>query len=397
MSVATEPPTINEIRQSLEYWLNKDQWTFQELRRWLKGSELPSLGYESEPYVWILRSLPEAASYRHELANRIAKFLEQSPVHAIPNQEYNDSFFYNLLHVSAGLGCRDLLGKQLSEIFYFFASHKDQQEDFFSPSKPYNLNNAFREALITNQVDSSFRDIWRAGLEGQQASFLLGDVYSCFRGILYLSDDNQPATKDIGWALGKMAQYLEPERERHQKFRRLLERVKEVWPQETVNEEWDRVLMLESMVNNWSDWATIRLNKLALPVGPSFGGSDRVLIWSEYLPFLRQSRIPFTEISTKYLFSEIIISQASWQELKDLLSRVEAARVSAPFRHYQSVVQATNEFFYMNLLDDEHTDVAAVEGARINTFIVVANNPTESGQKQTEARKALARTVGARM
>src|ERR1051326_8512180 len=120
MSVALEPPSIIQVRQDLESWLNKDQWTFQELRRWLKGYELPSLGYESEPYVWILRSLPKSAIYRQKLANRIAKFLEQTQAHATPSQDYNDSFFYNLLHVCAGLGCKKELGKQLSKLFFFF-------------------------------------------------------------------------------------------------------------------------------------------------------------------------------------------------------------------------------------------------------------------------------------
>lgn len=359
----------------------------------MKGYELPSLGYETEPYVWILHSLPNSANDRHELANRIARFLEQSQAHAIPNQEYNDSFFYNLLHICAGLGCREELGKQLSDLFSFFTAHNDKREVFFSTRKPYNLNNAFREALITNQIDSSLRHIWRAGLEGQQASFLLGDVYSCFRGIIYLSNNNQPATEDIGWALGKMAEYLEPEKDRHQKFRRLLERVKEAWPEETFNQDWDRILMLQSMVNDWRPWATVRLSKLAIPVMSFVGGGDRVLIWSEYLPFLRESRIPFTEISSKYLFSEISISSS--RELTDALSRIEVARASAPFRSYKGVIQATNEFFYMNLLDDEKADTAALESVRIATFSVVATDPAQSDKKQIKAKKALARTASA--
>jgi hypothetical protein len=394
MSVATESITISEIRQSLEYWLNKDQWTFQDLRRWVKGHELPSLGYETEPYVWILRSLPDSANHRHELANRIASFLKQSQAHPIPNQEFNDSFFYNLLHICAGLGCRQELGRPLRDLYSFFTSHNNEREVFFSERRPYNLNNAFREALITNQIDASFRDIWRSGLEGQQASFLLGDFYSCFRGIVYLSNNNQPAIEDIGWALGKMAEYLDPEKDRHQKFRRLLERVKEAWPEETFNQDWDQILMLQSMANNWMPWATVRLNKLAIPVRRSFWGGDRVLIWSEYLPFLRQSRIPFKEISSKYLFAEINISSS--RKLMELLSRIEAARASAPFRSYRGVIQATNEIFYMNLLDEEEANTAALESVRIETFSVAATDPARSGEKQIEAKKALARTVGAR-
>ena len=171
-TLLAESPKIRKIRQGLETWLNNDGWTFNDLRRWLKGYELPAVGYDKEPYSWILYGFPKLERYYREMANRIAKFLQHEKPYKTPSDDYDDQLFYNLFHLSAGIGREKELGGALSEVFFYFAGNENVCQKFFSKDKRYNLNNAFREALIINQTDTTFRDIWVKGLENQKVSFL---------------------------------------------------------------------------------------------------------------------------------------------------------------------------------------------------------------------------------
>lgn len=400
MSKETQPaesPKIRKIRERLENWLGSDDWTFDGLRRWLKGYELPAVGYDNEPYSWLLYGFPKLELYRCEMASRIARFLQDEKPHQNLSNDYDDKLFYNLFHLSAGLGCKRELGAPLSNLFTYFAGDENKCREFFSKHKQYNLNNAFREALITNQTDTTFRDIWIGGLEGYQASFLLGDAYSNFRGILYLSDGEQPLVDDIGWGLKKMAEYLEPEKYRHEKFRRLLERVKEVWPAEKSSQNWDEILLLQAKKHRWQDWATVRLERLVVPMEKVEDRGQRVLIWAGYLPFLNELNISFHILSEgqseEQLFSEVLISQENLTSLHDKFSKCEAIRYYAPFRNYENVAQATTEFLYMNLFEEEDADQEALREIRIDTFTLITENPEERDVKEQEAKKALALTA----
>ena len=143
-----ESPKIKKIRQDLETWLNKETWSFDELRRWLKGYELPAVGYDEEPYTWILYSFPESKNYRQEMAKRIADFLGKKP-YLKGSDKKDDKLFYNLFYLSAGLDCKNELGKPLSDIFKFFQENGNKRDEFFfSKNSQYYLINAFREALI---------------------------------------------------------------------------------------------------------------------------------------------------------------------------------------------------------------------------------------------------------
>jgi hypothetical protein len=391
----TESPKIKKIRERLEGWLGNDDWTFDGLRRWLKGYELPAVGYDKEPYSWLLYGFPEPEYYRREMASRIARFLQDERPHQKSSSDYDDRLFYNLFHLSAGLGCRRELSVPLYDLYDYFARNDDSRRVFFSNEKQYNLNNAFREALITNQIDATFRDIWVGGLEGQQVSFLLGDAYSHFRGILYLSEGGQPCVDDIGWGLKRMAEYVEPEKQRHEKFRHLLERVKEVWSPEKFALNWDELLLLQAKKYEWQDWAAVRLEKFVVPTERPVDGLNHVHIWAGYLPFLNELNIPSLVVSVENIFSEILIPQETSALLHDKFSECEATRYYAPFRNYEGVAQATQEVLYMSLLDDENADERALKEIRIDTFTLVTEKPEEREGKQQEAKRALAATADA--
>lgn len=350
-----ESPVVIKIRQGLETWLNKADWSYDDLRRWLKGYELPAVGYDQEPYSWILYSLPASEYYYQEMAKRIAQFLQQEKPYQNLSSDYDDTFFYNLFHLSAGLGCKRELGKPLTEIFTYFANSEGAWEKFFDNRKRYNLNNAFREALITNQTDLTLSDIWKEGLDGKQSSFLMGDIYSYFRGILYLSNNDQPMTEEIGRALKKMAEYLDTEKNRHDKFRLLLRRVEEVWPHERFSLDWDEILFNQAMKNTWPDWAVVELKTLVLPIRTNTGEMKRYFIWEIYLPFLEELKIVFKLISRTGILLEIEASREAVMFLEKTSPTVEQIRLRSPFRNYKSVLGVANQgfmdlelYFYLN-------------------------------------------------
>lgn len=336
---------MTRIRHDLEAWLDKSEWTFDELRRWLKGYELPAVGYDREAYWWIVSSLSRADHYDEKMASRLAFFLESTKPYQESSEDKEDSrLFYNLFSLAAGLGCKHQLGNALRDMFNWFATQEDSQKEFFGGSEQYNLNNAFREALITNQTDMTLRDVWRRGLEGNSEVFPLGDVYSHFRGIVHLNNEGQPAIEDIGWALGRMTDYLESETDRHRKFRRCLEKVKEVWSTDATL-RWDKILFIQAMNNGWREWAIVELPSLAVRTSAVSVGREGFLIWEIYLPFLRQLKVPFEVIRNAGILYEICASAEASLFLIKTAPTVEQIRLCSPFRKYKSILGVANQGF----------------------------------------------------
>jgi hypothetical protein len=255
-------PKVQRIKDALEAWLDDKNWSFDQLRRWLKGYELPAVGYDREPYFWIIMGVAQSQTARREMAKRISAFLNAEPYHSLFEGDNND-LFYNLFHVSAAIGDKHILGEPLSRVFDYLALDKNRLEAILNIG-PYNLCNAFREALIANQTDTRYRRIWIDGLNGyHEVSFCRGDSYSHFRGILYMSDNDRPLVGDIGWGLKKLCHHLEPEDRRIEKLWGLIQRVKEVWPYSKFSYDWNAVLRFQAMHHNWPDWAMIELYELS--------------------------------------------------------------------------------------------------------------------------------------
>ncbi|MGB7207204.1 MAG: hypothetical protein WBD27_00955 [Pyrinomonadaceae bacterium] len=251
-----ESQRVKNIRDDLEKWLSLSKWEPNELRYWIKGYDFFSYG--EEPYLWLSRCLPKSSEFLPKMARRIATFLRKEEPFRMDKmtEEDDDRFFYNLFNLSAGLSYRKELGKEFSKIFIFFSENEGESKSFFADDRWYNLNNAFREALINNQTNDNFRNLWHNGLEGNQVSFVVGDMYSNFRGLLHMpetEDSNEPDVAELGWALKQMADYLEPEKKRQAKFRRLLERLKEVWDGYPI---WNETLNRLAINFKLQRWAT---------------------------------------------------------------------------------------------------------------------------------------------
>ncbi|MFA6436839.1 MAG: hypothetical protein WC242_01820 [Candidatus Paceibacterota bacterium] len=100
------------IRQNLFGWLDKKDWTTQELVDWLTGYKLLEIlntGCDDEPYGLIVKALEDGVErnrkrlLKDELARRIAKLLNEGPDVNGPcaSQIRNDQLLYNLLLLAA--------------------------------------------------------------------------------------------------------------------------------------------------------------------------------------------------------------------------------------------------------------------------------------------------------
>src|SRR5207253_9557411 len=88
-------------------WLMKEDWNMSQLMDWLQGYGLPFAGDADEPYLWLLRGIPEA-SERHvtevQFAGRVAALIRECPDVERPGKR-PDQILYNLFMLCAGLSC----------------------------------------------------------------------------------------------------------------------------------------------------------------------------------------------------------------------------------------------------------------------------------------------------
>lgn len=388
----SESPKIQKLREDLTAWLVSKSWTHDELRKWLKGYTFPALGHDDAPHDWIVRAFPfsnDSFNFERILATRIAEFLNQEkPYREKPT---DDKLLYNLLYLCANLDCRQELSESLAEVFDYFESNESERNSFFASKKMYNLNAAFREALISNQTTSKFLPFWKSILEQNQPPFLRGNIFTGFLGILYTFENSKPLVDEIGWALGRMAEYLNQieDKNRHEKFRQLLARVKEFWSVEKIALNWDEILFFQAMRFNWQDWAAVRLDEMVIPTEDFLAAEKRrYLIWEIYLPLLEELNVGFDIISSKNILYEIFVPREADLFLQKVSLSVEKNRRESSNRSYAGVKAAANEAF-KDWVDEFRSngepEVAdAIQNARFK--VLTSNLPI---QKQEEATHEL--------
>lgn len=388
---STIPPRIIELRTRLETWLDKKAWDFDELRQMLKGYSLPSLGRDEEPYSWVLRGLEDLNnSFTQEMAKRISCFLKEIKPNQYIQERDDKKFLYNLFNICAGLRCKTELAEPLKKVFLYFQAERNEEEinEIFADKRFYDIEGAFREALIVNQVDKTYMPVWKSILENRMEFLSTPNAFNGFRGVLFISDNNKPAVDEIGWALGKMAEYLFEidDKKRHEKFRRLLERVKEVWSPDKFLHDWDEILFRQAIKHEWQDWAIVRLNKLVMPIGEVVNETQRFFIWEIYLPFLEELKIDFRIISRQEILLEIEASQEAALFLEKTSEKIEINRKHSSNKSYEGVKLTSNEAFNKWVdelkLDGNMETAKAIERARFR--VLTSKLPASQQQTATE-------------
>jgi hypothetical protein len=239
----------------LEPWLDDDEGGKDHLVRWLQRYELPWIGYDDEPFEWLLRALTLASNpdlVRIKLATWLAGLLNGERDLAPGKQtdvDRREQLLYNALMLAAGLRSPDLLQEPLQRIL----EHRDLAGRWLS----YDLRGALLHALIHNQGDGRLRSTWIQMIQEGRHDFLPGDEDYAFSGILQMPEppgsEDLPALDAVGEALGILGSRLVDRSDREAEFKRFLELV---W--RSVREHTTLVGRLYDLAYNhkWSLWMT---------------------------------------------------------------------------------------------------------------------------------------------
>jgi hypothetical protein len=341
----------NNLRNKLNAWLNKSDWTEGELIRWLRGLELPAVGYEEDSYIWMMRGLPladERYQAEKELARRVSLFLSRQPDVTHPDLG-GEEVLYNLFMLCAELQCRDELADPLFQVL--------SRQSLAGEWRGFDLREALVSALIYNQRDNRLESVW-AAMFSAKSEFLPGDAYTAFAGILYMPESErkrgEPHLDAIGAALARMAEYLEPQKNGQTEFLRLITWAMEAYPQSGTL--WVKNLIEQADKHQWSDWAIVRLDLVCQleRVAKDSSEGHYYYIWQAYLPFLmelneniKQSSINHRVLQIKSLCSGQIHKVWVSIDTEELLiaitfkAEIERRKASADFSSYDTVYKIT--------------------------------------------------------
>jgi hypothetical protein len=257
------PSATEQARRFVGDWLISPEWSTAELRKWLVGDDFP-LPDSDEPFLWMLRGLPEGHRYAAEttLAERVAVLLNERPDQDAGREP---RLLFNLLHLCAGLAYREVLGEPLNAMFE--RHRKDRSLDREYHEIP--LSHGLRAALVSNQVDSSLRPEWFNMVEGRAEPYLPGNIYDGLDGLRRMPRNRDswgdPVLDDFGWALTQLARHLENRPNRRAEFRRQLAALMATYP----GRDWGWELLQTAENCGWPDWTDLCLPSLCIPRGES--------------------------------------------------------------------------------------------------------------------------------
>lgn len=274
----TEPQTprsVQLMQNTLASLLGKEDQDSQELIELLQGYGLPPVGHDDEPYLWILRGLPETEAGRTvkaQLLQRVAALLEKKP-DARRFGDQPEKLRYNLFLLCAGLHSPDQLADPLWKIF-----ERGRLKGRFLD---LDLRVPLRSALIMNQRDARLREVWERMAEGKEHSLLPGDEFDALEGARFMpkseQTDEEPDLDLLGKAFKGVAQRLEEDPTRRRDLRYLINRVIDTYPKRST---WDWDLIQQAKKNQWPGWALECLPKLCIRLSPARGREEeRALLW----------------------------------------------------------------------------------------------------------------------
>jgi len=247
------------MRRQVDGWLRRDDPGHIQLIDWLQGCDLPDPNEEG--CVWLLRGIRPGRPYYEtavKVAGRLADLLREQPDVRTRGERPNQ-VLYNLLSLCAALDYPDQLAEPLHQML--------ARRALKGKYRGWSLRPVLLAALIRNQIDTRSQSVWKKMLEGKRHNFLGGTRFDGFDGILRTpaASRGEPDVDEIGSALAVMARYLEPDRDRRNKFDDLLDQVMTTYPRS----DWDRLLLETAHKQKWPQWAARRLPKFFIRVGPS--------------------------------------------------------------------------------------------------------------------------------
>jgi hypothetical protein len=367
-------------------WLDSAEWDSHQLVRWLQGYDLPALGGDEEPYVWLLYGLP-AGRDRHlretQLAERTARLIEAQPDVFRPG-DMPERLLYNLLFLCSGLSAPD----QLAEPLHMMYERRTLDGNWLG----IELYDALMSAIIPNQLDNRFYDVWRRMLEGEAPEPFRGNIYDGFDGILWMPKSKltrgEPDLEALGHALWMMSRHLDQESDRRTEFSVLLNNVQDVYFDRPA---WEIDLLHLANEYNWARWAVECLPDLSIFVGdvephrcPTLNGKiqdcKRIIVWWPFKRVLDAGvDVANYWVETEKSFCQdqvfqVILPQSEMKFIDDLASFLEPSRIDNPYSSSSSVVgniaDAMSAFELVLGRDDQRAQILE----RVHKDILVEEN-----------------------
>lgn len=347
-----ESPKLTKLLSDLKTWLEDDNWTSKDVIRWLKGYAFPRLNHEEEPFNWIVWALTRLdGSYNSQMSERIAAYLENYAPYK--EQVIDQKLLYNLFYLCANLYCDRRLADSLADVYDFLAREENRgiKKVFLSKDRMFNVGSAFREALISNQIDDKYLTSWKMLLEGLEPDIIRGDVFSGFRGIVHKPSPGQIITPDvdeIGWALKKVSEYLSNEiATRAEKFHHLTDYIRRVWYNYS---SWSETFAYQAQINSLPDWAIENCPYFPVQLTAEENSQDdEYIVWSIVRDGLTEiDGNGFWVINEDQFISQIRLYPES-ADLKEFLHILESlighTATNAPGGTYSFFLKAVNEEF----------------------------------------------------
>ena len=324
-------------------WLESTPCTAARLADWLQGYDIPPVGHDDEPYLWLLRALPAGEKQRPSAARvaaALADLLLQISSKSMPNIDRPSQLLYNALMLAAGLNEPEMLSAPIHTI----ATYGAVSGEWLG----IELTDALRTSLIYNQTGTDFVQEWLSILHEGEGRIFSGTHYDAFEGIVLMpvSDgESQSIWMDaLGEALFEISGLLEEdESSARDKFQNLLNRAAEarLYPPFL-----DRDLVLAAHRWNWSQWAVECLPNLYIRLNTATEQQQDILalIWSR-LAFLLPPTDPFTV--TRNLCGgailEVKLSPQAADRAGIIASEVEPLRKQNPYFSTSSVLGTIND------------------------------------------------------
>jgi hypothetical protein len=371
----TETPTndgdtddlLMELRSELCDWLtNSADDETERLQDWLQGYYLSAFGYTDEPYLLLLRALPQIdESYATEtaLARRAAHILAARPDVLRPGKR-PEQLLYNLLMLCAGLGQPSELADPLYEVYERRALRGDW--------RGLELRAALGPALIYNQKDNRLEAEWQGLIQADRHEYLIGDREDGVEAVLLMppsiEQQGEPALDAIGAALHAVTQQVEGQTqqvERHEErpasFLPFVNRVLSTYPGRPT---WSADLIRMANGHYWPAWAVMCLPDLFVEAGEdrSTRHANEYYLWEIFLPILEDLKVSHAQVDYTIveemckvtlpqtqkrvpLIYHVAVSDEALSYLMEIVPRVEDNRNNLPVREYRQVVGSANQAF----------------------------------------------------
>lgn len=299
----TEDSPTAMMTAHIERAVESGEGSAELLEQWLQGFDLPPLGMDEEPYVWILRGHAEAVERvqaEKTLASWLAEFFEKKP-DVEPVGEFPDRLLFNAFLLTAGLASPDELWEPLLAIY----ERRELSGDYLG----LDHRSSLRSALSQNQGDARLEPVWRTMATGKETDFLPGNAYNGLEALTMMPDPKKgrghPALEALGEALTCLVRRLDKQPVvRDSRLKRLLGRLLSRYPGEErkIHAHMGQV----AKERDWPPWAAAHVGRAAeLELQEPTDWERDVAKLDDFLRRLNQVKVPHQSTQHSKVFAQV--------------------------------------------------------------------------------------------